>query len=100
MTRTNRSPANPGRFKANLPTPILVSTDAEAVAAAAAHGAGVCFVPTFLAASAIARGELVSVLADRVVDHAPVHLLAPRPDRVPRRVEELIRYLRAGDNAV
>lgn len=78
----------------HLSAPILVSTDAEAVVAAAAEGAGICFVPTFLAAPALARGELVIVLPDCAVDHAPVHILAPRPDRVPRRVEELVRHLR------
>lgn len=86
--------------EASPPDPVLVSTDAEAVVAAAVEGAGVCFVPNFLAAPALARGDLASVLPDRVVDHAPVHILAPRPDRVPRRVEELVRHLRAGDEAV
>ena len=78
----------------NVP-PALVSTDAEAVVAAAEAGAGVCFVPTFLADPAVARGTLVAVLPDHAVDHAPVHILAPRPDRIPRRVQALVRCLRA-----
>lgn len=75
-------------------SPILVSTDAEAVVAAAEARAGVCYVPTFLAEPAVARGTLVAVLPDHAVDHAPVHILAPRPERIPRRVQALVRCLR------
>ena len=75
------------------PADVMASTDAETLVDAARAGLGVFYGPTFLAEAATVAGDLVPVLPHWSVTHAPVHVLTPRPDRVPRRVTAVVEAL-------
>ncbi len=75
------------------PSDQFVADDIEGVVAAAVSGLGLAYLPTFIAASAIADGTLVGVLGASCVDGPQAHLVYPQPRQMPRRVRSLADHL-------
>lgn len=71
----------------------LCANNGEALLAAAVHGSGLAFLPHFVAADALARGELQAVLEDWVSPSLGVHLAYSSRRQQPLRVRALIEHL-------
>jgi DNA-binding transcriptional LysR family regulator len=56
-------------------------------------GAGVGFLPVFIGDREVARGRLSRVLPDHLVPGAPLHLVYPSTQHIPRRVAVLRDFL-------
>lgn len=74
-------------------------TEAEGVLAASIAGLGIAYLPTFLAAPAVATGAVRPVLPEWQIEALPVHLLRPQRQFVPRRTTALAEHVKAGMRA-
>lgn len=75
------------------PEPALIVDDANAIAAAAAAGAGIAWAPRWLVSAALGAGGLVPVLADWAGEEMAMSLVR-RDGLVPRRVEQVVAFLK------
>jgi DNA-binding transcriptional LysR family regulator len=72
----------------------FVADCGPALLAGVAAGLGVAMMPAFLANPAIAKGEVVRVLADHVIPNVGLHLLRPPPAAdLPNKVKVLTELL-------
>jgi DNA-binding transcriptional LysR family regulator len=75
------------------PRGLLYANNAEALLAAAVHGSGLAMLPHMLAAAAVARGELVSVLSHWESPALGIWLVYGSRRNQPLRVRKLIEHL-------
>lgn len=75
-------------------------SNGDMIREAAIAGAGVAYLPTFVIADAVGRGELEIVLADHVREPIAMHALFPGTQHVAARVRAFIDFLveEFGDN--
>jgi DNA-binding transcriptional LysR family regulator len=73
----------------------IVVGSAEALIDLAVAGAGLAWVCDFMMAQAMARGELVEVLADAACDESPVHLVSQPARHVLPKVRVFSDYVAA-----
>jgi DNA-binding transcriptional LysR family regulator len=78
-----------------IPGHRIVVTSAEALIDLAVAGAGLAWVCDFMMAQAIARGQLVEVLADAACDESPVHLVSQPARHVLPKVRVFSNYVAA-----
>lgn len=71
----------------------LRSNNLSALLAAARAGFGVAALPWYVAAEAVARGQLVEVLAGHRLPAQEIHAVFPSPKRVPAKVQAFIGFL-------
>ena len=79
--------------RAAPPPPAIACDDFGALAELAREGAGLALLPTFVAAPALVRGELVRVLPTITTGTAPLYLISAPPARLPLRVTALRELL-------
>lgn len=73
--------------------PVMRASSGDFLVNVAAHGMGVVIQPTFLAADAIRRGNLVPVLEDYTWPSAPAHAVYPPTRHLSHRVRAFIDFL-------
>ena len=91
VVRGVRSFAPPGRPG----TPSIACGDFATLAELAIAGAGIALLPTFVAARAVGRGELVRVLPGYALASAPLYLVSAPVAQLPARVRALRDVLAA-----
>jgi DNA-binding transcriptional LysR family regulator len=67
----------------------------ELIRAAASEGLGICILPTFIASSAIASGELETILNGYPLDDVGLHVVMPPGRAITARVRALVDFLAA-----
>ena len=82
------------------PTSRLRLSNGDTLREAAIAGAGVVYLPTFVIAGAVARGELEIVLAGNEREPIAMHAVFPATQHIPTRVRAFIDFLveEFGDN--
>lgn len=75
------------------PDAVIVLDSIDAMAAVLKAGAGVGMLPGFVAASLVARGELVPVLADFSIRRAPISVIWPENRKSNPNVRAFIDFL-------
>ena len=75
-------------------------SNGDVIREAAIAGAGLAYLPTFVIADAVERGELEIVLADQARESIAMHAMFPVSQHVPARVRAFIDFLveEFGDN--
>lgn len=72
---------------------ILRANNGDTLREAATAGAGLIYVPTFIVADAVARGDLQTVLNDYVRDPIAMHAVFPAARHMPARLRLFIDFL-------
>jgi DNA-binding transcriptional LysR family regulator len=67
----------------------------ELIRAAASEGLGICILPTFIASSAIASGELETILSGYPLNDVGLHVVMPPGRAITARVRALVDFLAA-----
>lgn len=75
------------------PKPAMSSDDGEALVSAAAAGAGVIQVPTYMARRAVERGELQRILREHEPDPMPISAVYPQSRHVTKAVRAVVAML-------
>lgn len=75
------------------PNCILRASNGDTLREAAAAGAGLIYVPTFIVAHAVDRGDLETVLDDYVRDPIAMHAVFPAARHMPARLRIFIDFL-------
>ena len=75
------------------PASRLRLSNGDVIREAAIAGAGLAYLPTFVIADAVARGELEIVLAEHVREPIAMHAVFPASQHVPARVRAFIDFL-------
>jgi DNA-binding transcriptional LysR family regulator len=87
--------ARNGRRVEVAPAPAATFDDGEALVAAAAASMGLVQVPDYMAADALARGDLVEVMKPLRPPSLDIALVYPSARRIPPRLKALIEVLTA-----
>lgn len=74
-------------------TPVMRSNNGDMLLAAAKAGLGLCLLPNFIAAPALAAGEVEPVLGDYPVEEGALHAVMPPGRATTARVRALIDFL-------
>lgn len=82
-----------GRLVEIVPPPGAIVDASDAVIAMLAAGGGIGISPTYVAATSVARGELVPVLADFAVDRSAITALWPESRRASPSVRAFVAFL-------
>jgi DNA-binding transcriptional LysR family regulator len=83
-----------------VPKPTVVLDDANAAVEAAVAGAGIAWAPDWLVAAAVRSGNLKAVLKDWSPEPMTMFLVRRRNGRDPKRIEQVIAFLKANVEAV
>jgi DNA-binding transcriptional LysR family regulator len=82
-----------GRWETARPRPRLRSNNGDMLLAAARAGLGICLLPSFIAAPAIADGGVSVILLDYPLEEGALHAVMPPGRAVTARVRALVDFL-------
>jgi DNA-binding transcriptional LysR family regulator len=71
----------------------FVSSDAEVVAEAAAHGLGIALLPSFIVAPLVREGRLLRLLGNERISEIPINVVYTPRRNLPRRLRAFVDFL-------
>jgi DNA-binding transcriptional LysR family regulator len=71
----------------------FVSSDAEVVAGAAAHGLGIALLPSFIVAPLVREGRLLRLLGNERISEIPINVVYTPRRNLPRRLRAFVDFL-------